>query len=132
MNRLEKIYLANVLLYLESIEDIITFKMINKKCLDVSFMIRYFEQKRRYHKDNKNTCIIPTYLLDCLPSIETIQLKSKHQNPEIIKLLRQIKQIKLPWIFLQTEWKQFLNEIKENIIELKLELSSRNDIIDLK
>ena len=87
MSKLEKIYLANVLLYIDNIQDIITFKTINKKCMDVSLMIRYFDQKKRYHQDHKNSCIIPSFLLDCLPSIETIQLKSKQtKQPNLNKV----------------------------------------------
>ena len=132
MRQLEKIYLANVLLYIDNIQDIVTFKMINKKCMDVSLMIRYFDQKKRTSQDNKNSCFVPPFLLDCLPSIETIQLKSKQTNTQIIQLLQHIKQIKLPWIYLQNEWTGFLSHIQQNVIELKVELSSKNDFIDLK
>ena len=37
----------------------------------------------------------------------------------------------MPWIFLQNEWIGFLVQIQQNVIELKVELSSRNDLIDL-
>ena len=43
MAQLEKVYLLNVLLYLDDIETIETFISVNKKCQEVTEMIHYFD-----------------------------------------------------------------------------------------
>ena len=68
---LEKIYLANVILYIPSIEDIIKIKFINKKCLDSTNIIRIYEKRPKYFNENKK--IIPSNLFEIFPNIETIE-----------------------------------------------------------
>ena len=78
--QLEKVYLLNVLLYLDDIETIETFISVNKKCQEVTEMIHYFDVKKpKTEKNNENNYrrpklikIIPENLFVLFPKIETI------------------------------------------------------------
>ena len=62
MTQLEKIYLLNVLLYIDTVESIKKFIMINKKCDDVRKMVRLFQMKYpsdEYRKYQISMKIIP-------------------------------------------------------------------------
>ena len=71
--QLEKVYLLNVLLYIDSLESIKKFILINKKCEDVSRMLRLYTPRRDKDSDSKDHKIIPRNLFTLFPMIETIQ-----------------------------------------------------------
>ena len=70
MNQLEKIYLLNVLLYVQSNETIRKFRLINKKCLETTHMMRIYWKKTI--KDYSKQTNIPKDIFTLYPTIETI------------------------------------------------------------
>ena len=85
--QLEKVYLLNVLLYIDSLESVKTFISINKKCHEVSTMLRLYTKKRRIDLDFPHETIIPQNLFKIFPTIETIECDEIDllQQPEIMK-----------------------------------------------
>ena len=71
--QLEKIYLLNVLLYIDSIESVKTFISINKKCQEVSTMLRLYTKRRPTDSSPSSIKIIPNNLLTLFPKIQTIE-----------------------------------------------------------
>ena len=51
--KLEKVYLLNVLLYIDSLESVKKFICINKKCQEVSTMLRLYTKRRPKDSDPK-------------------------------------------------------------------------------
>ena len=75
--QLERVFLLNVLIYIPTIESIKKFIQINKKCQEVSTMVRTFTPKHRrdfhYQQKLQKTKIIPKNLFTIYPTIETIE-----------------------------------------------------------
>ena len=76
--QLEKIYLANVILYLSSYTDLQTFAMINSKCFDALQIIKHFPYGIQLSKT----------FSEILESIEILQ--------KTTKLLTNIQTIQIP------------------------------------
>ena len=70
--QLEKVYLLNVLLYIDSLESVKKFITINKKCKEVSTMLRLYTKRRRCDYDLSYEKIIPYNLFTIFPTIQTI------------------------------------------------------------
>ena len=51
--QLEKVFLLNVLLYIDSLESIKKFISINKKCHEVITMLRLYTKRRKSNNDNE-------------------------------------------------------------------------------
>ena len=99
MTTLERVYLLNILIYLPSLESIKKFICINKKCKEVSEMVRIYSPKFRtdenYQYGIKNL-IIPKNLLTLYPTIETIECTSKQLvRPQFQQLFEHVKIIRL-------------------------------------
>ena len=71
--QLERVYLLNVLLYIDSLESVKKFIQINKKCQEVSTMIRMYTKRRVRDDDFKEEATIPQNLFTIFPMIETIR-----------------------------------------------------------
>ena len=131
--KLSPIYLANVVLYLPTIESIIKFKMISKKCQEATLMIRLFSQRyekeieyksRELEERNKFsifTITIPLNLFDIFPKIETIICDSEdiHQFNPIIEKVKQIH------LLVTSIPKHFTQQIKKKIVAIKVDFSSK-------
>ena len=88
--RLEKIFLLNVLLYVDSLESIKKFIEINKKCQEVSTMVRLYTKRREKDSDDSTDYenkVIPKNLFTIFPKIETIEcdLDDLNKHPEIME-----------------------------------------------
>ena len=90
MSQLEKIFLLNVLLYVDSLESVKKFIEINKKCQEVSTMVRLYTKRRKNDSDNpQNNAnrIIPKNLFTIFPKNQTIECNEKDLDdyPEIME-----------------------------------------------
>ena len=72
-HQLERVYLLNVLLYVDSLESVKKFIQINKKCLEVSTMVRMYTKRRVKDYDFKEEVTIPENLFTIFPKIETVR-----------------------------------------------------------
>ena len=88
---LEAIYLANVILYFKTIEDIKTFISINKKCQNATQIIRLYTKRKQTNEDTKE--IIPKNLFTLFPKVETIECNYNDifDNMRIMKRIRNIR-----------------------------------------
>ena len=71
--QMEKIYLLNVLLYIDSIESVKKFISINKKCQEVSTMLRLYtkwREKDRDFQEEKYTLKGHVYIVDAYGTFE--------------------------------------------------------------
>ncbi|KAL7718990.1 Leucine-rich repeat containing protein [Entamoeba marina] len=110
MTQLEKVYLANVLLYFDSIEDVIKFIQMNKKCQDVPKMLKLLTMLSRttnttppYFFLHEHNCIsevkeifnisFSNKFMKLFPNVETIELYSEELY--VLKHTNKIKQIRL-------------------------------------
>ena len=78
MVQLEKIYLLNVLIYINEIHSTRRFLEINKKCREVGNMLRIYVEKKTYDQKNYHLPVnynmfIPIDVYDLFPTIETIE-----------------------------------------------------------
>ena len=92
--QLQPIYLTNVALYINSIDTMKRFIEINKKCFEVSLMLRLYTKRKKHENDSKQN-YIPSNLLTLFPKIETIEcsLNDIIQHNEIIQHIKQIKMV---------------------------------------
>ncbi|KAL7716000.1 Leucine-rich repeat containing protein [Entamoeba marina] len=110
MTQLEKVYLANVLLYINSTEDVIKFIQMNKKCQDVPKMLKLLimlEKKSLKDKPgyfyNENDCIgdmkdtfnmaFSNNFFKLFPNVETVEIFAYELYA--LKNINKIKQIRL-------------------------------------
>ena len=116
--QLERIYLLNVLLYIPTLESITKFTQINKKCKEVSEMVRLYTPKIKIDEEYKHKIynkIIPKDLLTIYPTIETIECNNKQLvKPELRELFQQVKIIKL-----KIEFDTPMYEIEKLPIEIR-------------
>ena len=94
--QLEKVYLLNVLLYIDSLESVKKFITINKKCQEVSTSLRLYTKRRRSDYDFEHERIIPYNLFTIFPKTEIIHCDEKDliQHSDLLKE-KGIKQIHL-------------------------------------
>ena len=96
MTKLEKIYLLNVLLYVDSLESVKKFIEINSKCQEVSTMVRLYTKRRENDSDDPKDFkkkIIPKNLFTIFPKTETIECKVDDlmKYPEIMEKVTYIR-----------------------------------------
>ena len=116
--QLEKVYLLNVLLYIDSLESVKKFITINKKCQEVSTMLRLYTKRRKYDSDSKeNEKIIPKNLFTLFPMIQTIECDCYDisNNEEIMKNVTFIDLTSRSWRDEEIE-----EEIREKVRTLKI------------
>ncbi|EDR27376.1 hypothetical protein EDI_064990 [Entamoeba dispar SAW760] len=128
MTILEKVYLANVLLYFSDYIDFLQFSFINSKCQDTLHIIKQFPygiklSKKIYQVFKMNTKI--NKILNIIPNIESITVPNVLYVSIINKNIQQIgiKRITIPQII---QLKQY-----DNIISIKI-IISYNEFIDLR
>ena len=119
--KLERIYLLNVLLYIDSLESVKKFITINKKCQEVSTMLRLYTKRRKYDSDFDHEKMIPKNLFTLFPMIQTIQCDYYDilDNKEIMENVT----------FINLNGTRWFNE-KE--IEKEIEKEMRNKVKSLK
>ena len=100
MSQLEKVYLLNVLIYINEIHSLRKFLFINHKTQEVSLMLRISTEKKCYDATQywyyiHQNPYIPNNLYELFPTIETIECKyeelldkSKEQIFEKVKKIR--------------------------------------------
>ena len=119
-SKLEPIYLANILLYLQlNIQDIITFITINKKCQEASLMIRRYTHSSQYKNE------IPYNIKTIFPQLETIDIISDKYDLwwmyDLMDLSESFKQLTITqFVNSRNINKKLDNDMKEKIIELKI------------
>ena len=111
--RLERVFLLNVLLYVDDLISVKNFLIINKKCQEVGMMLRLYSKRFKCHKEKlvlksqlkKNEIteyvfninkIIPKNLFTLFPTIETIECDYNDLfKKELSDLFDQVKVIDL-------------------------------------
>ena len=87
--QLEKEYLLNILFYIDSLESIKTFISVNKKCQEVTEMLKFYTKRRKFNNnfEEKEQMIIPQNLFTLFPKIETIECNENDliKHKEIMK-----------------------------------------------
>ena len=78
MTQLEKVYLLNVLLYIDEVHSTRNFLEINKKCREVGMMLRFYKSKKSNDKTECMTLVnkypfIQKDIYDLFPTVETIE-----------------------------------------------------------
>ena len=121
--QLERIYLLNVLLYIDSLESVKKFISINKKCQEVSTMLRLYTKRRRNDIDFSHEKIIPRNLFTLFPMIQTIQCNDN----DLLHYSEIMKQV--TFIHLTIE-RNTTNGMKQKRIKIdqKIPLSIRNKV----
>ena len=135
MTQLERIYFLNVLIYLPSVESIKKFILINKKCKEVSEMVRIYSVKHRtdqHYIQEFFTTIIPQNLLTIYPTVETIECTYKELlNPDLEDIFTQVKLIKLKLGYdnLIESIEEVPIEIREKVIDFKIDIYSKRTTV---
>ncbi|ELP90157.1 hypothetical protein EIN_406210 [Entamoeba invadens IP1] len=130
MKQLEAFYLANAVIYFRFVEDVITLKLVNKKCLEATEMLRFFPKMSLKTLQNKNEIVssrtyhnivntlIPNNIFVLFPHLETIEC----DNNDIAlrnNIIDKIAQIKLINHISEENHDIFLFEkLKEKVIML--------------
>ncbi|EMS16464.1 hypothetical protein KM1_022770 [Entamoeba histolytica HM-3:IMSS] len=128
MTILEKVYLANVLLYFSDYVDILQFSFINSKCQDTLHIIKQFPygiklSKKLYQVFKMNKKV--NKILDIIPNIESITVPNVLYVSIINKNIQQlgIERITVPQII---QLKQY-----DSIVAIKI-IIGYNEFIDLR
>ena len=122
--QLEKVFLLNALLYVDSIESVKKFIKINTKCQEVSTMVRLYTKRKRRDSDDPNMIyekkMIPRNLFAIFPKIETIECDFNDliNYPEIMEkvaIIRLKEEEKYDdWIFMEEIDNSFEDEISKD------------------
>ena len=92
MKQLERVYLLNVLLYIPTLETIKKFIQINKKCHEVSTMVRMYTKRRVRDSDFKEEATIPENLFTIFPMIQTVRCDERDliEHQEILEEIKKL------------------------------------------
>ncbi|ELP94114.1 hypothetical protein EIN_184810, partial [Entamoeba invadens IP1] len=104
MSRLERVYLANVVLYFKSFSDVKRFKLVNKKCYDSVEMLHIYSCKSIHSTKTKPSdsiqkksfdewvnSFIPEDLFEVQPNTETITLSAIDQCVHSQSVIKKVK-----------------------------------------
>ncbi|KAL7715058.1 Leucine-rich repeat containing protein [Entamoeba marina] len=137
-HHLEPIYLANILLYLKTIDDAKILSMVNKKCLEAVHMIKinpnYSIDMNEHEWHDCITSIKETTYkikeiekeIEFFPNIETLCMKF-NELEQRQELLKEYECIRISKLIYSTQ--PLLYIIKDQLIEINV-LIKKNEIID--
>ena len=128
MTQLEKVYLLNVLIYINEIDTTRKFLEINHKCKEVSEMLRIFTAKNCYDQTKYMSLkhkhpYIPKDIYHLFPTVETIECEYDdlidENNIEIFEKIKKIR-VKIEGTHSETEIKIENKSIRNKIETINL------------